>query len=316
MKRNYLIGIVAICVVLMIGVFSQTPIAQSTIEWSGIIPHIYTGATGDEAINIAMVASTTGLAVSEESALTNTLHELIDGTHTTSGAPANGIGWKEVWTQETTASHNEDIGYIGFQVSDVTLDSEDGEFVIGTMAAGAAAATKATMGSTGIWTLTGGATLDNVTASDTLTLTETKIGLVGAATVTGTATITGDVAVDTDVFAVDVTNDVVSTNGWNVSNIVTTTDQSYSLSSSGKAGMVIQTAGEAATLHLMTDLITVPGSGGHFYIKTGDASDIVIDTEGAETIDGAATYTINGTLEAVHLVTDGTDFHIIGSYLE
>ena len=103
---------------------------------------------------------------------------------------------------------------------------------------------------------------------------------------------------------------------WDNYSYAATTDQSYSLASAGKASVIIQTVGAAATGHLMTDLLTDPGAGGVVTWKTGDASDIVIDTEGAETIDGAASYTIDGTMESVTLMNDGTNWHVIGAYLE
>lgn len=141
---------------------------------------------------------------------------------------------------------------------------------------------------------------------------EDYTGTVTATTITGS----GDMAIDTDVLAVDTTNDVVSTSGWLTQPYAATTAQSYSLASAGKAAYVVQTAGEAATFHLMTDLLTTPGAGGLITIKTGDASDIVIDTQGAETIDGAATYTIDATKEAVQILVDGTGYQVVGAYLE
>jgi len=55
-------------------------------------------------------------------------------------------------------------------------------------------------------------------------------------------------------------------------------------------------------------------------IKDGDmnasAANIVISTEGAETIDEADTYTIDADGEAVTLMSDGTDWHVINGYLE
>jgi len=190
MKKTMYIGVTLVLMAVMLW---QVPaISQSTITWEGIIPHIYSGATGDEAINIAMTQSTVGLDVSEVSALTNTVQEIMSLTHTTSGSPANGIGLEWAATQETSASNNEDIGSVGFYMSDVTAASEDASFSVELMANGATKAQKFSVGSTGIVTLVGATTLDNTTAS-TLTVTETNIGLVGATTVTGAVTISGAV---------------------------------------------------------------------------------------------------------------------------
>ena len=109
MKRDYYIGIVVICVVLLIGAFSYLPIAQTTVTWEGILPGISTELGGTYAINVAYTASTVGWDVSEESALTNTVQEIMSLTHTTSGTPANGIGLEWVATQETSANNSEDV---------------------------------------------------------------------------------------------------------------------------------------------------------------------------------------------------------------
>jgi hypothetical protein len=120
----------------------------------------------------------------------------------------------------------------------------------------------------------------------------------------------------TDALVVDAGTNAVIHGAWDVWEYVKTTDQSYSLAATGRASNFIQTVGGAATFHLMTALLTSPGAGAVVTIKTGGANDVTIDTEGAETIDGANTYALDGTYEAVTLTNDGTNWFILGGYLE
>jgi hypothetical protein len=54
------------------------------------------------------------------------------------------------------------------------------------------------------------------------------------------------------------------------------------------------------------------------YDEDGNANtnNITISTEGSETINGAATYTMDADSEAVHLVSDGTNFFVLGGFGE
>ncbi len=152
--------------------------------------------------------------------------------------------------------------------------------------------------------------------TNTLATSDDKSLRVELANSVGDFDVTGDFSVDTTVFTVNATTDVVDIGAWETQTIATSTAQSYSISSSSKAGIHIQTHGAAATMHLMTDLLTSPGDGGVLVLKTGGANDVTIDTEGAEDIDGADTYSLDGTYEAVGLVTDGTNWFITNGYLE
>ena len=137
-----------------------------------------------QSIRFSEVASTSGYDVSEETALTNTVHPLVTFTHTTSGSPANNIGLSLDWYQETAAANTELGARMAIIATDTTATSEDFQIDWMLMANGATAATKMSLGSTGILTLVGGTLLDNTTAS-TLTVTETNIALVGDTTITG-----------------------------------------------------------------------------------------------------------------------------------
>jgi hypothetical protein len=269
---------------------------------------------------------------------TNTVETSLTTTHDTSGTPAAGIGASIDFVQETAASNNEIGARIAARTTDVTAGSEDFTLDFMTMAGGAAAATKMSMGSTGVLTLAGGGTIDNVTNANNLAITETNIGLNGATTVTGALVQTGAVTQDAGVFTVNEAGDdydfrvesadtadalkvdaglnTVIHGAWNAYEYKAITDQSYSLASTGKASYFKQTVGADGTFHLMTELLTSPGAGTVVTIKTGDANDITIDTEGSETIDGAATYVLDGTKEAVTLITDGVNWDVMGGYLE
>jgi hypothetical protein len=285
--RDKLIAGIALIVIVGLSYAPNILQAVDQLDWSGILPHIYTGSTGDEAINIAMTASTVGLDVSEESALTNTVDSVIDLTHTTTGSPANSIGAGITYSQETTANNTEKIMEVNAVVTDVTAASEDAKFSVELMAAGAAAAEKFSVTSTGVVTLVNAGTIDN-SSNGTIAVTEPIVKVSG----------------------------VLRVDEWAVYDYVKTTDQSYSLSSASKAGIVIQTVGGASTGHLMTDLLTTPGAGGTVIWKTGDTSDVTIDTEGSETIDGAATYVLDGALESVTLINDGVNWFVLSGYLE
>jgi hypothetical protein len=345
-------------------VVSRSP---SVVTWDGILPGIASELGGTYGINIAMIQSTVGLDVSEESALTNTMHEIASFTHTTSGTPATNIGEKIVFTQETAAANNEDVGYIGFSMSDVTAASEDASFVVGNMAAGAAAATKFTVGSTGIVTMVGSASLDNTTAATELNITETNIQLTGALDLEGGNVKINedsgdyDFAIETDstdnAFSIDSGSSTLETNGVTVTlnqaggdldfivesdddadcfnvdaaedsadfgafmgwSIVDINAQSYSISAT-TPGVVFTdsyTDTGASWIHLMSNLVY---TGRVLVIKDKDlnanSNNIVITTEGAETIDEAATLTLDADGESVMLICDGTNWLVLPAYGE
>lgn len=195
-----------------------------------------------------------------------------------------------------------------------------------------------TSGNTGIagtLTVTGATALNGGLAMDstafTVANTSGNVATAGTLDVTGATALAGGVIANegsadvdfrvesdnvTDALLVDASKDVVSLGAWNALDYVKTTDQSYSLSSTGRAGNFIQTVGGAASFHLMTALLTSPGAGAMITVKTGGSNDVVIDTEGSETIDGAATYTLDGSYEAVTLTNDGSNWFILGGYLE
>ena len=189
---------VLLCVVVMVlGVASAINAVSYTQQQ--VLSAIFDGT---DSVKFTFSGWVDALDISDETALTNTIHPILDLTHTTSGTPANGIGESIRFTQEVT-SGNEIAMQVGVVAADVTAASEDFDFILYLMKAGAAMSEAFRVTSTGVLTLVGGTTLDNVTAS-TLTVTETNIGLTGATTVTGALGVTGAVTINDASADVDV----------------------------------------------------------------------------------------------------------------
>ena len=124
------------------------------------------------------------------SAATNAVVDVMNIKHNTSGTEANGIGLGILFTQEVT-SGDEVAASIDVSASDVTGASEDFSYIVSLMAGGSAASPVWTLGSTGIATLVGGATLDNATSGTVLNITETTVNVTGNITTSGSVDIVG-----------------------------------------------------------------------------------------------------------------------------
>ena len=104
---------------------------------------------------------------------------------------------------------------------------------------------------------------------------------------------------------------------WNTNDLTypttTITQQSYSISSAGRAGQYVSTysATGASTIHLMTDLLT---AGRTVRIQdTGGAvitNNITIDTQGAETIMGGNTLIMQSNYAGLTLLSDGANWFV------
>ena len=112
---------------------SNTKADKASPTFTGTVNTAATVSTVDDAINSA----------------TTSPQQLI---HTTSGTPANGIGVSTDYVVETTAGNNETGMVLGTVVADVTSTSEDFDFVVDLMAAGAPAAEKFRVSSAGVVT--------------------------------------------------------------------------------------------------------------------------------------------------------------------
>jgi hypothetical protein len=151
-KRIY---ILASLLVLM---FTLTIVAAETRV--GTVEQILSGAldsNGNFSVTLSSTDSTTNTA------LTNTVSRPATLTHQTSGTPATGIGVGASFVQETSAANNETVMQLDAVIDDATATSEDASFSVKLMAAGAAAAEKFAIESTGVVTLVNGETIDNST---------------------------------------------------------------------------------------------------------------------------------------------------------
>jgi len=128
-------------------------------------------------------------------ALTNTVSYPIRVTHETSGSPANGIGVGLQYEQETSAANNELIMSLDAVVDDATGASEDASFSLKLMEAGAAAAEKFAIESTGVITLVNGETIDN-SVDGTVTITSPIIAISDASTYGGDLTLENGLVVN------------------------------------------------------------------------------------------------------------------------
>jgi hypothetical protein len=164
-----------------------------------------------QSFRFSQVASTSGLDVSEETSLTATVHPIVTYTHTTDETPANNIGLSADWYQKTAAANTELGARFAVLATDTTATAENFKIDWMLMNAGATAATKLSLGSTGVLTMVNAATLDNSTAASTLTVTETNIGLTGDTTVTGDLTATSTDILLTGSTSIGLTGDTTVT---------------------------------------------------------------------------------------------------------
>lgn len=136
--------------------------------------------------------------------------------------------------------------------------------------------------------------------------------------VTGALT-SGSLAVDTDVLSVVAATDVVEVNGFLDQPYQVIDAATYTLNAASKANMYVvkYTDTGAAGITLATAAAV---DGRTITIKDGElnasANNITVGTEGAETIDEAGTYAMNADGESVTLLSDGTNWFVLGAYLE
>ena len=109
--------------------------------------------------------TTAAIASTIDDAGTNSVTDVITVTHTTSGTAAAGIGAGIAFAAETLGGTHT-LGTIDFVTTDVTDTSEDADFVVNLMAAGATAAEAFRVTSTGAVVMTGGSITDSTGAID------------------------------------------------------------------------------------------------------------------------------------------------------
>ena len=104
-----------------------------------IIPD--SGTIGSTTNNSAVtIASNGSLTLSSASTATNSVTEMLNLTHTTSGTPAAGIGTDIAFTVETADNNNEKGMILEALTTDVTSGQEDFDFVVKLMEGGSTAA--------------------------------------------------------------------------------------------------------------------------------------------------------------------------------
>lgn len=117
----------------------------------------------------------------------------------------------------------------------------------------------------------------------------------------------------------DTENDTLKIEGSVNTSPVTVAASSYTLTSASKASDYLIDYTATGTVSLILGSSTLAIDGRKFTVKdieTANTNNITISTEGAELIDGSATYVMDADLEAVTLITDGTGAHIVNGYLE
>lgn len=299
-KRDIFIAVGVIAVALL----SVVAVSQDELSWGGVLAKIYNSS--NDTLQVSIVDQAQDLDISEETALTNTVNNILTLTHTTSGSPAANIGVGVDYIQETSASNNETVLKLDAVIDDATAASEDASFSVKLMEAGAAAAEKFAIESTGVVTLDGAATLDNSTSATDLNITETTVTLTASGGVTASADVT-------------VTDDL-TVGGWATYPSTTISAQSYTISSTGKSSVYISEHSDTAASTIF--LPDTPADGTWIVIKDGDlnanTNNIVVATEGSDTVDESASYTMDADGEALEVVYDagGTDWNIIGGYGE
>jgi hypothetical protein len=146
-----------------VGIFSSDNSVSSVGSSGNVIYNGGSGLTG----SAGLTYDGTDLLVTGTTAATNTTVELIRVETQSTGTPAVGFGPMISFASETTPGNTEVGAQITAVISDITAASEDFDFVLRLMAAGAAASEMLRVTSTGIMTLNGGNVIAGRTATDT-----------------------------------------------------------------------------------------------------------------------------------------------------
>lgn len=147
------------------------------------IVRVNSGASALEAITAASLATVLldESWAKDDAANTGVTNVLTIG-HTTTGTPGTGIGTGLAFSTETAAGNNETGMVLQAVTTDVSAGSEDFDFVLRLMAAGAAAAEKFRVSSTGVVTLQGAL---NTTSGGSLAGTWSTLGTVTTVDING-----------------------------------------------------------------------------------------------------------------------------------
>ena len=144
--------------------------AESGANFAGSSGQIAYGGGASLVGSAGLTYDGTKVSVTSTTATTNAATEALRLNSQSSGTPAAGIGAAMTFAAETAAGVTKDGMQISTVATDVTSGSEDFDFVLKLMAAGAAAAEMLRVSSTGVMTLNGG----NVIAGRTSTNTDVQ----------------------------------------------------------------------------------------------------------------------------------------------
>ena len=170
------------------------------------------------------------------------------------------------------------------------------------------AASFSVAGATGIITLHEGATIDNDTGTNTLTLTETNIALVGATTVTGALDVTGGFTTDSTAFAIaDTTGIITMKDGATIDNDTGTTTLTVTsttitlIGATGITGALDVTGGfttdtNAFAIADTTGVVTMKGGA---TLDNNSSADVLAITELTVQVAGILDVTGNSTLASL-----------------
>lgn len=236
-------------------------------------------ASGDTiTINSSTATVPNTLTLTVDDAVTNNIAYPVKISHTTSGTPANGIGTGIQFITETAAANNEIGMLIEAAVTDVTATSEDFDFVVKLMAAGAAAAERFRVNSVGNVTVVGDLAVNggDITSSATifnlLNSTVTTLNVGGAATTVEIGAATGTTSVN-NALTVD---GVFTANGNTV--LGDSTADTVTVTGTMQPGVVISGSSEGNALR-----ITQTGTGNALLIEDSvnpDATPFVVSNDG------------------------------------
>lgn len=142
---------------LTIATVNQTTGALTLVEGT------LSANSANPALRVTQTGAGTALLVQSTTAATNTINDVLRLDSQSTGTPANGIGVGMEFAVETSVGNTEIGAVIEAVVTDVTATSEDFDLRINLMAAGATAAERlriTSTGNVGIGTATPGALLD------------------------------------------------------------------------------------------------------------------------------------------------------------
>ena len=301
---------------LTIGATSGTTTIRTGLTVNGNVT--LGDASGDSVtINASTISIPNTITLTEDDAANNSVSFPVTIAHTTTGTPANGIGTGIQLITETTAGNNEIGATIESIVTDVTATSEDFDFVIRQMIAGAVPAqtlklnlnslqvgannTATTITTQGTANLT--ISTNNGTNSGTIVINNGANGNIEIA-----PNGTGDVYLTADTVRVGDVNTAatITTNGTSNLTINTnagTNSGSITIANGANGNITIETNG-TGDVYVNADTLRVGDNNSNATITTQGTGDLILNTNSgtntgnitiADGVNGNITVETNGT---------------------